>query len=123
MPVPEASEEESCLPHLPPAASIVNKDPHAIPGIQISHQSENERVLRRLVLVSYFPSGFWSRLIARMLGDDTVVQIIRGYFDAPHEVSMTRKNAWIIDWCLTARIIAFCCYLFLNANLIKFGGM
>jgi len=27
--------------------------------------------------MSYFPSGFWSRLLTRMLADDSVVEIVR----------------------------------------------
>ncbi|XP_063987510.1 leucine-rich repeat serine/threonine-protein kinase 1 [Diachasmimorpha longicaudata] len=30
----------------------------------------------RLLLMSYFPSGFWSRLITRILADDTIVDIV-----------------------------------------------
>ena len=40
----------------------------------------------RLVLMSYFPSGFWSRLLTRILADDCVVEIVRNYFIIPEEV-------------------------------------
>ena len=36
--------------------------------------------------MSYFPSGFWSRLLTRILADDCVVEIVRNYFIIPEEV-------------------------------------
>lgn len=47
----------------------------------------SDRSITRLVLMSYFPSGFWSRLISRILADDTIVDIIRSFFILPKEVS------------------------------------
>ena len=44
---------------------------------EMSHRTELEHVLQRLVLMSYFPSGFWSRLLTRVLADDSVVEIVR----------------------------------------------
>ena len=39
--------------------------------------------IHRLLLMTYFPSGFWSRLMARVLGDDSVIEIIRSFFKIP----------------------------------------
>lgn len=36
--------------------------------------------------MSYFPSGFWSRLISRILADDSIIDIIRSFFILPKEV-------------------------------------
>ena len=36
--------------------------------------------------MSYFPSGFWSRILTRILADDSVVEIVRNYFIIPDEV-------------------------------------
>ena len=44
---------------------------------EMTHRTELEHVLQRLVLMSYFPSGFWSRLLTRFLADDSVVEIVR----------------------------------------------
>ena len=44
---------------------------------EMTHRTELEHVLQRLVLMSYFPSGFWSRLLTRVLADDSVVEIVR----------------------------------------------
>ena len=41
----------------------------------------------RLLLMSYFPSGFWSRLLTRILADDSVVEIVRSYFIIPEEIA------------------------------------
>ncbi|CAG0916811.1 unnamed protein product [Notodromas monacha] len=91
------NEDDSCSPHLPPAVIIAKEEKPGTSALLLSHQSDNERIMRRLVLVSYFPSGFWSRLTARMLGDDSVMQIIRGYFDAPHEVLQDSNFSSVLD--------------------------
>ncbi|XP_055684527.1 leucine-rich repeat serine/threonine-protein kinase 1 isoform X1 [Lutzomyia longipalpis] len=39
-----------------------------------------EKVISRLLLMSYFPSGFWSRLITRVLADDQVVDALRNIY-------------------------------------------
>lgn len=41
---------------------------------------EPDRAVTRLLLMSYFPSGFWSRLVSRILADDNIVDIVRSYF-------------------------------------------
>ncbi|XP_063840315.1 leucine-rich repeat serine/threonine-protein kinase 1-like isoform X2 [Scylla paramamosain] len=56
------------------------------PAVQVTHRSAPHAAIRRLLLMSYFPSGFWSRLITRILADDTVVDIVRNYFVMPREV-------------------------------------
>lgn len=38
---------------------------------------KRQRAISRLLLMSYFPSGFWSRLITRILGDDQVIDVLR----------------------------------------------
>ncbi|XP_071041167.1 leucine-rich repeat serine/threonine-protein kinase 1 isoform X3 [Parasteatoda tepidariorum] len=69
----------------------------------VRHKTQIESVVRRLLLMSYFPSGFWSRLMTRMLADDIVVEIIRSYFLLPKDVDMdpllaavfNRRAEWI----------------------------
>lgn len=70
--------------------------------MQVTHRSAPHAAIRRLLLMSYFPSGFWSRLITRILADDAVVDIIRNYFVMPREVSVV----------LCASIISVKCYSF-----------
>ncbi|GIX66530.1 hypothetical protein CEXT_19861 [Caerostris extrusa] len=75
------------------------------PGVTcyVRHKTQTENVIRRLLLMSYFPSGFWSRLMTRMLADDIVVEIIRSYFLIPKDVDMdpllaavfNRRAEWI----------------------------
>ncbi|KAB7496364.1 Leucine-rich repeat serine/threonine-protein kinase 1 [Armadillidium nasatum] len=52
----------------------------------ISHKSAPHSAIRRLLLMSYFPSGFWSRLLTRILADDAIVDIVKNYFVVPEEV-------------------------------------
>ena len=56
-------------------------------GYEMSKRSESEHVIHRLLLMSYFPSGFWSRLLTRVLADDAVVEIVRSYFIVPEEMA------------------------------------
>lgn len=53
----------------------------------MSQRNDPELSIRRLLLMSYFPCGFWSRLITRILADDSVVDIVRSFFIMPREVS------------------------------------
>lgn len=47
--------------------------------------------------MSYFPSGFWSRLLTRMLADDTIVEIIRSYFVLPREAQQDPSIVGILE--------------------------
>ncbi|ETN67521.1 Leucine-rich repeat kinase [Anopheles darlingi] len=52
--------------------------------VQTIHRPD--RSIYRLLLMSYFPSGFWSRLITRVLADGQVVEAIRGLYALPTEL-------------------------------------
>ena len=54
--------------------------------IIVSHRAAPHSAIRRLLLMSYFPSGFWSRLLTRMLADESLVDIINNYFVIPQEL-------------------------------------
>ncbi|CAG2165886.1 unnamed protein product [Oppiella nova] len=45
--------------------------------------SRPKHSVHRLLLMTYFPSGFIVRFISRILGDDTIIDIIRSYFKIP----------------------------------------
>lgn len=57
-----------------------------------------EKSITRLLLMSYFPSGFWSRLISRILADDTIVDIIRSFFILPKDVAQDVHLAKLLDF-------------------------
>lgn len=40
-----------------------------------------ETGLRRILLMTYFPSGFWSRLITRLLADDQITESIKTSYE------------------------------------------
>ena len=63
----------------------------------LSHRSEPDHAIHRLILLAYLPSGFWSRLLTRILGDDSVVETIRSYFVIPQEVEQDPHLGRIIN--------------------------
>lgn len=44
--------------------------------------------LSRLLLISYFPSGFWSRLMIRILADNQIGEIAQNIYRIPEDVSL-----------------------------------
>lgn len=64
---------------------------------EIVVQNYPEKSIRRLLLMSYFPSGFWSRLITRLLADDAVIEIVRGFFSMPKELKTDIRLAQWLD--------------------------
>ncbi|XP_023236619.1 leucine-rich repeat serine/threonine-protein kinase 1-like [Centruroides sculpturatus] len=67
------------------------------PTCFISHLTQHEDIIRRLLIMSYFPSGFWSRLMTRMLADDLIVEVIRSYFILPKDLQMDPLLASILN--------------------------
>ncbi|XP_019766471.2 leucine-rich repeat serine/threonine-protein kinase 1 isoform X4 [Dendroctonus ponderosae] len=56
-----------------------------------------DQSITRLLLMSYFPSGFWSRLISRILADDSIIDIIRSFFILPKEAAQDAHLAKCLD--------------------------
>lgn len=69
----------------------------AAASCELTHRSDPEASIRRLLLMSYFPSGFWSRLMTRILADDAVVDIVRSFFIMPKEVTTDARLAQMLD--------------------------
>lgn len=46
-----------------------------------------EMGLRRILLMTYFPSGFWSRLITRLLADEQLTEAIKSSYVPSNDVS------------------------------------
>lgn len=59
---------------------------------EVSFQSDMETAIYRLLLLSYVPTGFWSRLITRLLAEDNIVDTLRAYFNIPRHVSKTLRR-------------------------------
>lgn len=67
-------------------------DVSELPGeLELTHRSDPEVCVTRLLLMSYFPSGFWSRLITRILADDSIIDIVRSFFIIPKEVKLALR--------------------------------
>ncbi|XP_072749395.1 leucine-rich repeat serine/threonine-protein kinase 1 [Anoplolepis gracilipes] len=45
----------------------------------LTSRSQPDCSVTRLLLMSYFPSGFWSRLVTRILADDAIVEIVMSF--------------------------------------------
>ncbi|XP_076373717.1 leucine-rich repeat kinase isoform X2 [Tachypleus tridentatus] len=63
----------------------------------ITYKTNYNQVIQRLFLMSYFPSGFWPRLITRILGDDYIVDIVRSYFSLPKDIKMDPQLASVFS--------------------------
>ncbi|KAF6207493.1 hypothetical protein GE061_015939 [Apolygus lucorum] len=64
---------------------------------ELTSRNDPDVAIRRLLLLSYVPSGFWSRLITRLLADDTVIQIVREFFIVPKEVTQDARLTKLLD--------------------------
>ncbi|XP_052864950.1 leucine-rich repeat serine/threonine-protein kinase 1 [Anopheles cruzii] len=58
----------------------------------------SDHSISRLLLMSYFPSGFWSRLITRVLADSQVVEAVRDLFALPSELLQEANSAPEAHW-------------------------
>ena len=67
----------------------------------VSLEERPSKSIFRLLLMTYFPSGFWSRLMTRLLGDDFVIEIIRSFYTIPKDIvhdlagHVDQKAEWI----------------------------
>lgn len=57
------------------------------PNYDVFTVARPEKSISRLLLMSYFPSGFWSRLITRVLADDQVVEALRCIYPLTREAA------------------------------------
>lgn len=55
---------------------------------QVTALARHSDSVSRLLLLSYVPCGFWSRLIVRILADETVIEIVRAFYDIPTSVQV-----------------------------------
>ncbi|KAI4458153.1 ankyrin repeat and protein kinase domain-containing protein [Holotrichia oblita] len=65
---------------------------------QVVNCPSMDKSITRLLLMSYFPSGFWSRLMSRILADDTIVDIIRSFFILPKDIAQDIGLVKLLDF-------------------------
>ncbi|GBP27199.1 hypothetical protein EVAR_15972_1 [Eumeta japonica] len=66
-------------------------------GITITARN-GARALRRLLLLSYVPCGFWPRLCARVLSDDAVAECAPPFYKAPPEIEADEATSKALDF-------------------------
>ncbi|CAL8114388.1 unnamed protein product [Orchesella dallaii] len=100
---PQGSIEE---PKSPPQGSLTPTSDGSCENMKESFFSFHRGKvpsLNRFLLLSYFPSGFWPRLISRILSDDRIVEIVRNYFSPPPSSDITQEVVKVLDqkaeWC------------------------
>lgn len=64
---------------------------------EITSRCDPEASIRRLLIMTYFPSGFWSRLITKILADDSIIEIVRSFFIIPPEVLQNSHLSKLLD--------------------------
>lgn len=72
---------------------------HSEPNMaaEITSRCDPEASIRRLLIMTYFPSGFWSRLITKILADDSIIEIVRSFFTIPPEVLQDNQLSKLLD--------------------------
>lgn len=67
--------------------------------------------LTRLLLISYFPSGFWSRLMIRILADTQIGEMAQNVYQIPTSISepSTPNEVNAFQWRLWQSGLALCC--------------
>ncbi|KAK9885098.1 hypothetical protein WA026_009320 [Henosepilachna vigintioctopunctata] len=85
------------LPSTSSVSAVKDTDVESVAANYKVTSSSSNLSITRLLLMSYFPSGFWSRLISRILADDTIIDIIRSYFMFPKEVIQDPELATLLD--------------------------
>ncbi|XP_053678911.1 leucine-rich repeat serine/threonine-protein kinase 1 [Anopheles nili] len=94
-PLPSSGHSLPSYDHVPAGSGSLDHSPVPTPTpvdastsstCEIQTIPHPDRSISRLLLMSYFPSGFWSRLITRVLADDQVVEAVRGLYPLPKEL-------------------------------------
>ncbi|XP_017772148.1 PREDICTED: leucine-rich repeat serine/threonine-protein kinase 1 isoform X5 [Nicrophorus vespilloides] len=82
---------------LPSSSKATVEEPAELIKYHVTSASSNKSIMR-LLLMSYFPSGFWSRLMSRILADDSIIDIIRSFFIFPKEVTQDLELMKLLDF-------------------------
>lgn len=92
---------------------------------EVSFQADMETAIYRLLLLSYVPTGFWPRLITRLLAEDSIVDILRSYFNIPRHVrwkhSFTERFMWtVLTFCFhyCRKILEFLGFFFSDSAIV-----
>ncbi|GJQ77064.1 hypothetical protein Trydic_g23635 [Trypoxylus dichotomus] len=83
---------------LPSASTSSAEEIEEVIHYQVVNCPSMDKSITRLLLMSYFPSGFWSRLMSRILADDTIVDIIRSFFILPKDIAQDIELVKLLDF-------------------------
>ena len=65
------------------------------PLCKVTAMARHNQSIHRILILSYVPCGFWSRLIARVLADESVIDIVRSFYSLP---SYAHNDPLLIDF-------------------------
>lgn len=65
---------------VPQPKSSFEKEPSIASEIKVHPIPQPNKSISRLLLMSYFPSGFWSRLLTRILADVQIVNVLKDIY-------------------------------------------
>lgn len=83
--------------HLSSSPEVVASVQMFNPFYDICTLQRGDKSISRLLLMSYFPSGFWSRLITRVLADDQVVEALRNIYPLPKEIAADAELTQLLN--------------------------
>lgn len=91
---------------VPQPKSSFEKEPSISSEIKVHPIPQPNKSISRLLLMSYFPSGFWSRLLTRILADLQIVNVLKDIY--PMQVfsfSNTKSSRfWKLNYIIPERL-------------------
>ncbi|OTF71339.1 leucine-rich repeat serine/threonine-protein kinase 1-like protein, partial [Euroglyphus maynei] len=75
------------------------------PLCKVTAMARHNQSILRILILSYVPSGFWSRLIARVLADESVIDIVRSFYSLP---SYAHNDPLLIDFLNNVKTFWYC---------------
>ena len=79
-------EKEKVEISLPGPQGFTEAEPGLFDNFDIQVTDRPKSVIRRLYILQYIPSGFWSHLISRFLSDITVMKVVNSLYVLPQEL-------------------------------------
>lgn len=78
-----------------------NRNPNKqnnVPSCTIRALARHDHSILRILLLSYVPCGFWSRLITRILADESITELVRPFYVLPSSSTKPENDPILTDF-------------------------